>query len=625
MKPTGYDFCGWATKNDLRCSDGRTIKRDAFAHQDGKRVPLVWNHVHDTPDSVCGYAILENRPEGVYTYAFCNDTPSGRQAKLCVAHGDVDSFSIYANHLKQDGFDVKHGDIKEVSLVYSGANPGALIEQATISHGKEVLEDELIIYSGEDLEMQDTSVYDEELQHEDSEERSVEDVLEDMSEEQLAVVDFLIGKAVAAALSQDSEEMSQSDEDEDEDDETLEHSEEDDEENYEENDEGEDEEMKKNVFDQETEYASNTLSHSDIEEIFKNGKRLGSLKEAYQEKCEELFHDDYDSDAAAGISRATGHSTYGINDMEMLFPDFKELNRVPEFIKRDTTWVAKVLARVHKLPMARVKTQFADITAPEARAKGYIKGNRKEEEVFTLLKRQTEPKTFYKKQKFDKDDLDDITDFDVLAWVKDEMRIMVDEEEARAILIGDGRSPSHPDKISETNIRPIWSDADLFTVRVNVDAGQDNSERAKNFIDAVIRSRKQYKGSGRPDLYTTEDMITDCLLLEDKIGHKLYKTEQELATTLRVGEIIPVEVMEGFQWTNPATGVTKDALGLIVNLTDYGVGSNNAGKTNFFDDFDIDYNQYKFLMERRKSGALTKPFSALAIESTPRPVDPSQD
>ena len=611
-KVTGYDFCGWATKNDLLCSDGRTIKRDAFAHQDGKRVPLVWNHVHDTPDSVCGYAILENRPEGVYTYAFCNDTPSGRQAKLCVAHGDVDSFSIYANHLKQEGGNVKHGDIKEVSLVYSGANPGALIEQATMSHGREVYEDELIIYSGEDLEMPNMSVYDEELSHEDEGDKSIEEVLNSMTDEQRAVVDYIVGQALAAGAEDDDDE-----DDEDYDEEMAQSDDYNDK-----NEEGEDD-MKSNVFDNSAEYSQNVLSHSDIEEIFKNGKRMGSLKDAYKEKCEELFHDDeYDWDAAAGISRATGSSTYGINDMDMLFPDYKELNRIPEFIKRDTTWVPKVLGRVHKLPFSRVKTQFADITEDEARAKGYIKGNRKKEEVFKLLKRTTEPKTFYKKQKFDKDDLYDITDFDVLAWVKSEMNIMIDEEEARAILIGDGRSDADPDKISETNIRPIWSDADLFTIRVDISAGADDSERAKNFIDGVIRARKHYKGSGTPDLFTTEDMITDCLLLEDKIGHKLYKTEQELATALRVKEIIPVEVMEGFQWTNPSNGVTKDALGLIVNLIDYGVGSNNGGKTDFFEDFDIDYNQEKFLMERRKSGAMRKPFAAMAIESTPR--NPSQ-
>ena len=619
MAPKDYDFCGWATKNDLRCSDGRTIRRDAFAHQDGKKVPLVWNHVHDTPESVCGYAILENRDEGVYTYAFCNDTPSGRQAKLCVAHGDVDSFSIYANHLKQDGFDVKHGDIKEVSLVYSGANPGALIEQATICHGKEVYDDELIIYSGEDLEMGNASVYDEELEHEDKApassggDKTVEDVIATMNEEQKAVLEYLVATALeSGSAPEEDEEMAQSDEDGEEF-------------NYEEDEENEGEDdMKNNVFEGEVRH-SNVLSHSDIQDIFETAENIGSLKKAYKAKCEELFHDDddpYDWDAAAGITRATGNSTYGINDMSMLVDEPHELNIPPVFIKRDTGWVSKVMSKVHHSPFSRIKTTFADITADEARAKGYIKGDRKEEEVFTLLRRVSEPATIYKKQAFDRDDIVDITSFDAIVWVRKEMDMMIDEEKARAYLIGDGRANSDRTKIKEDKIRPIWSDADLFTIRADVAAGADDEERAKNFINAAIRARKNYKGSGSPDLYTTEDMLTDCLLLEDKIGHKLYKTEQELATALRVKEIITVEVMEGFQWTNPATGVTKDALGIIVNLTDYSVGADPKGKTEFFSDFDIDYNKMKMLLEARQSGALTKPFSAIALESTPR--NPSQ-
>lgn len=563
----GYDFSGWATKNDILCSDGRTIRKDAFKDNDGKTVPLVWNHSHNDPNNVLGHCVLENRDEGVYTYGTFNDTEQGKNAKSLVEHGDVTALSIWANKLKQNRGDVLHGDIKEVSLVLAGANIGACID-SVIRHGEES-EEEAVIYSGEDIVLAhaDTTTKSENKEEKkpmadtNANEKTVKDVFDTLNEEQKKVVYALIGQALESNGADDN----------------MEHSE------YEGGNE-----MKHNVFDQDEMNGNDTLSHAEMETIIADGKRFGSMKESFLAHAEE----------------------YGIKSIDYLFPEPKTLNNPPEFIKRDMGWVSKVMGTVHHTPFSRIKSMFADITEDEARAKGYIKGKLKKEEVFSLLKRTTTPTTIYKKQKMDRDDVIDITDFDVIAWLKSEMRMMLDEEIARAILIGDGRLSSSDDKINESNIRPVVSDDDLYTIKskVTVAANATGADKAKAFIDQVIRSRKEYKGSGNPTLFTTEDMVTECLLLEDKIGHKLYKTEAELATTMRVKEIVTVEVMEGLKDKN-----SKEVAGIVVNLADYNVGADKGGAVNMFDDFDIDYNQQKYLIETRCSGALVKPYSAITL------------
>lgn len=578
-----YDFSGWCTRANLKCSDGRTIIKDAFKDNDGQTVPLVWNHDHNDPFNVLGHALLENRDEGVYSYCTFNDTESGQAAKQLVEHGDVTSLSIYANKLKQQGGNVLHGQIREVSLVLAGANPGAYID-SIISHGEES-EEEAIIFTGEDIMLshseEEASKEDEIISHADEtnkenkgenkemantgKEKTVKEVWDELTEEQKTVVYAMIGQAVADAEAEN--------------------------ENENENDEGENENMKQNVFDMDND--KNSLCHGLTEDqmatIISDGKRFGSMKESF------LAH--------AG--------EYGITNIDYLFPEAKNVNTTPEFIKQDTGWVTKVITGVHHTPFSRIKSMFADITEDEARAKGYIKGKLKKEEVFSLLKRTTTPTTVYKKQKLDRDDVVDITDFDVVAWLKSEMRMMLDEELARAFLIGDGRLSSSDDKINEQNIRPIATDDDLYTVKVKVEVpnGATSDAKAKEFINTVIRSRKDYKGSGNPTLFTTEDVVTDILLLEDTLGHKIYKSVSEVATALRVKEIVTVEAMEG------AKGKGGGALmGLIVNLADYNVGADKGGAVNMFDDFDIDYNQQKYLIETRCSGALIKPYSAIAIE-----------
>ena len=568
----GYDFGGWATRNDIRCSDGRTIRKNAFIDNDGKTVPLVWNHSHNDPANVLGHALLENRDQGVYAYCKFNNTELAQNAKELVKHGDVTELSIYANQLKQNGGDVLHGAIREVSLVLAGANPGAFID-SIMMHGEES-DEEAIIYTGESISLShaDTSTNEskpveskkEEKGGTMNKEKTMKEVLDELTEEQKNVVYALIGQAL--------EDGGVDDEDE---------------EDYEDEDEG-DNEMKQNVFDRDEQYSENVLSHSDMMDIISDAKRYGSMKDSFLAHTQD----------------------YGIENVDFLFPEPETLGMEPTFVQRDMTWVQKVMGSVHHTPFSRIKSLFADITADEARAKGYIKGKMKKEEVFTLLKRTTTPTTIYKKQKMDRDDVVDITDFDVIAWLKKEMRLMLDEEIARAILIGDGRLPSSDDKINETNVRPILTDEDLYTVKANITvaANATGSEKAKAFIDEVIRSRKEYKGSGNPTLFTTEDMVTECLLLEDSMGHKLYKSEAELATTLRVKEIVTVEVMEGVQDKN-----SHDVAGIIVNLADYNVGADKGGAVNMFDDFDIDYNQQKYLIETRCSGALIKPYSAIAL------------
>ena len=570
-----YDFSGWATKNDLQCSDGRTIRRDAFKDNDGQTVPLVWNHQHNDSQNVLGHALLENRPEGVYAYCKFNDTPAGKNAKMLVEHGDVSALSIYANRLKQNQGNVTHGVIREVSLVLAGANPGAFID-SIMRHG-ECSDEEAVIYTGEDLVLEHADKEDE-MENDNKKEKTVQDVVDSMSEEQRNVMYALIGQAL----------------------EDVKHSE--DAENQNENNgEGEDNEMKHNVFENDNNKQNNTLSHADMEMILKNAKRCGSLKEAV------LAHADEHGDAI--------YDTYGIKPnaegegISMLFPDYKNLNNVPEFIKRDTGWVAQVMGAVHHTPFSRIKSMFADIREEEARALGYMKGDLKKEEVFSLLKRTTDPQTIYKKQKLHRDDVIDITSFDVVAWIKAEMRMMLEEEIARAILIGDGRLADDDNKIQQQHIRSIANEEELFAIHKDLEVAE-GEEKAKGFIKTCIRARKDYKGSGEPTLFLAEEMLVEMLLLEDKNGRIIYESEQALARALRVKNIVSVPVMEGAQ--NLAK--TKNILGIVVNLKDYNVGADKGGAVAMFEDFDIDYNAQKYLIETRCSGALVKPFSAIVIE-----------
>ena len=565
-----YDFSGWVTKNNLKCADGRTIMKDAFKHNDGQKVPLVWNHQHNDPNEVLGYVLLHNQDEGVYGYGTFNDTESGQTAKLLVQHGDVNALSIYANQLKQSMSNVTHGNIREVSLVLAGANPGAYID-SIIMHGEDS-EDEAIIYTGEDIEIyhadnddsasknDEGSKEEKKPMTENNDDKTIGDVFDTLTDEQKTAV-----YAIIAQVMGDSET---------------------------ENDEGGNKEMKHNVFDNENENQENTLTHDAMNTIIADGKRYGSLKESFLAHAQE----------------------YGIESIDWLFPEAKTLNNPPEFIKRDTGWVSGVMSSVSHTPFSRIKSAFADITEDEARAKGYMKGKLKKEEVFSLLKRTTTPTTIYKKQKLDRDDVIDITDFDVVSWLKAEMRMMLDEEIARAILVGDGRLASSDDKINESNIRPIWKDEELYTIRTYVTKGTTNDETIKAFIRAAIKARKDYKGSGNPVLYTTEDVLTDCLLLEDGMGRPLYESEEKLRTTLRVSKIVTVPVMENLKRTDETNGEVE-LMGLIVNLKDYNVGADKGGAINMFDDFDIDYNQQKYLIETRCSGALIRPYSAIAIEA----------
>lgn len=563
-----YDFCGWATRNNLKCSDGRTIQKDAFKDNDGQKVPLVWNHQHNEAFDVLGHAMLENRDEGVYAYCKFNDTESGKTAKLLVQHGDVDRLSIYANKLKQIGSNVTHGDIREVSLVLAAANPGAYIEDV-ITHG-EMSEDEAVIYTGESIELyhseegeskpsekKEEKKMTENEQKNTNNEKTIQDVFDEMTEEQKNVVYALIGMAL---------------EENGADDEKINHSE-----------EGDGEFMKSNVFDNDN-TQENILSHADMEEIIGDAKRYGSLKESF------LAH----------------AADYGIDQIDMLFPEYKSVNgEVPQFIKRTPDgWVDTVMNGVHHTPFSRIKMVFADLREDEARAKGYMKGNLKKEEVFGLLKRTVEPTTIYKKQKLDRDDAIDITDFDVVAWLKSEMRLMLDEEIARAILFGDGRSALSEDKISEKNIIPIINDADLYTIKKKVVPG-DKETLGHAIITAAVKAQDDYEGSGNTTFYTAASTITDMLLLEDTDGRRMYKDMNELALAMNVNKIVKV----------PASIIPEGVYGVIVDLNDYNVGADKGGAINMFDDFDIDYNQMKYLIETRCSGALVKPYSAIVLKN----------
>lgn len=562
-----YDFTGWATRNNIRCSDGRTIMPDAFKHCDGTTVPLVWNHDHKDAENVLGHVLLQNSGKGVIAHGTFNSTEKGELAKTLVKHGDITSLSIYANQLQENRStgQVFHGEIREVSLVLAGANPGAYITDV-IAHGDNNEENGVIIYSGIEFGDEDMRDYDDEttnynddsLSHaegNDSKGRTIEDVFNSMTEEQKTVVYALVGMAVE----NDKKEK------------------------------GEDEDMKHNAFDTDYDvdngyYGGDEMFHADFSAAIEDMKRYGSLKES----C--LQH--------------------GIDNIDYLFPEPKSLNNPPEWINVKTEWVPKVLNGVHHTPFSRIKSQFADITGDEARALGYIKGNYKKEEVFTLLKRTTTPTTIYKKQKFDRDDIVDITDYDVIPWVKTEMRGKLDEEIARAILVGDGRLTDSDDHINEGNIRPIWKDEDLFTIKYRL-----NDEKPMTFIRGAIKSRIDYRGSGSPTLFITEDKLTDLLLLTDATGRDLYDSEQKLATKLRVSSIVTVPVMENLVRLDTKTGKKYKLHGLIVNLSDYNVGADKGGSVNMFDDFDIDYNKMIYLIETRCSGALTKPYSAIVLES----------
>ena len=560
------DFSGWATKSDLLCSDGKIIDKGAFACDDGAVVPLAWNHNHDDPFNVLGHALLENRDEGVYAYCSFNDTEAGRTAKDLVMHGDIKALSIYANKLKKNGNHIEHGRIREVSLVYAPANPGAYIKSVVChsdgdeDEGAEIYTGETLFLTEDDVEHAETNTKIEKENpdmetNKNNNNKTVEDVINSMTEEQQNVMYAIIGQALEDA-------------------------------GVDTNEEGDDEDMKHNIFsDSDDIYSGDVISHADIDDAIKGAKREGSMRDSF--------------------------IAHGIDDIEYLFPDAKTTTNVPEFIKRDTGWVANVMNGVHHTPFSKIKSIFADITADDARAKGYIKGHLKKEEVFTLLKRTTQPTTVYKKQKMDRDDVTDITDFDVIAWIKSEMRMMLDEEIARAILIGDGRLTSSDDKIDETCIRPIAKDEDLYTIKalVEVEASATATDKARAFIRGAIKARKDYKGSGSPVLYTTEDVLTDCLLIEDSLGHLIYDSVAKLANVLRVKEIITVPVMENTKGKNGG-----DLLGVIVNLQDYNIGADKGGAINMFDDFDIDYNQQKYLIETRCSGALTKPYSAISLE-----------
>lgn len=606
MSKKKYDFSGYATKNGLKCSDGRVIVKDAFKHQDGQTVPLVWQHMHSEPSNVLGHAILENREDGVYCYGKFNDTEAGQNAKELVEHGDISSLSIYANQLQEQLKKVMHGAIREVSLVLSGANPGALIDNICIAHGDGSYTDdetEAIIYTGLELthddvdddqngsektvaeifdtfnDEQKSAVYamlahasgedsNSTLQHA-KDDATVKEIFDTLNEDQKKVVYYLIGAALEEAGTGTKD---------------AKHS------NL--NEEGE-KVMKYNVFDQGTENAKkNAFTPEQLQSIVEDAPKYGgSLKKSF------LAHAD----------------EYGFDPIDILFPDASDTHPGgPVTIQRNTTWVGKVLGKTKHTPFSRIRTRIADLTADEARAKGYVTGDLKKEQVVTLLKRSTTPTTIYKKQKLDRDDMIDITDFDVVVWLKNEMRGMLDEEIARAVLISDGRSAADEDKINEQNVRPIATDdPNVFVVRVQVEA----NETTDDIIDEFIRARKDYKGSGTPDLYISTDLLTEMLLLKDQFGHRLYKTVQELASVLRVGEIIEVEPM------NNAVRVSGDnefaILGIVVNLADYTIGADKGGQIAMFDDFDIDYNQYKYLIETRISGALTLPKSAIVVERKP--------
>lgn len=561
-----YDFSGWATRNDMLCSDGRTIRKNAFKNNDGSTVPLVWDHKHTGPQNVLGHALLKNRDEGVYAYCVFNDSENGKIAKNLVKHGDVRSLSIWANDLLEVGKDVIHGCIRELSLVLAGANPGAFIDEVMV-HGEDKengliigYDENIMLYHSAESEDNKEDMNEKENAEEDE---TIEDVLNTLTEKQKTILYYIVGEALK---SNDSDEEKESSDDK----------------NINNESDKEDKSMKHNIFDQDDH--KNVLSHSAITEIISDGRRYGSLKESFLAHAAE----------------------YGIDQTDVLFPEYQSVNgETPQFIKRKPDgWVDTVMNGVHRTPFSRIKMVFADLREDEARAKGYIKGKLKKEEVFGLLKRTVDPTTVYKKQKMDRDDVIDISGFDVVAWLKSEMRMMLDEELARAILFGDGRSTLSEDKISETNIIPIVSDAELYTIKQTV-TPEENEKLGHALITAAVKAQDDYEGSGNTTMYAASSTITDMLLLEDADGRRLYKDMNDLALAMNVNKIVRV----------PASIVPEDVYGVIVDLNDYNVGADKGGAVNMFDDFDIDYNQMKYLIETRCSGALTKPYSAIVLKS----------
>lgn len=643
--PGKPDFSGWATRNDTKCADGVTIRQNAFAEQSGKKVPLVWQHKHDEPVALLGHAYLENRPEGVYAYAYCNDTESGEHAKNVVRHGDVSNFSIFANKLKKIGQNVMHGTIREVSLVLAGANPGATIDVPYIEH----------VYSDEDI----TEAY---IYHDDDElyvshnddggkmdNRTVGDVVDSMTDEQRDAMEFMIQASLEEALSHSDEDYDNDDDEEyvyvdedgnvvavdddgnpyvdedgdyvyvDEDGNVVDIDDDEDDEEYVYVDENgnvvdvdeEDDNVRHNVFENDYEgYTDDYISHADFKAVVEDASKSG--KSSLEAALNEAFGADVIQHAFP-TNEGGGEQKYGMSNIGYLFPDYRMTEDMPGFIKRNTDWVSNFLGAAYRSPFSRIKSVFANITEDEARAKGYVKGKEKAEEVFILLKRVTAPCTVYKKQKIDRDDILDITSFDVVRLIKQEMRIMLDEEIARAALIGDGRAASHQDKIKEDGIRPIAKDASLYNIRLDLTAKNtdDATVRAQKFIDNIIRKRKEYKGTGMPTLYITEDMLADLQLMRDTTGRDLFTSVDQIANKLRVKEIVAVPVFDGFK-----LDVTKLLVGIIVNPYDYGFGTDKGGEVSMFDDFDIDFNQYKYLMETRCSGALRVPYSAITITMT---------
>ena len=591
MSKKTFDFSGYATRVDLKCSDGAIIREDAFKHQNGETVPLVWQHLHNGPENILGHAMLEHRKDGVYAYASFNDSEQGRNAKELVRHGDVKALSIYANKLVRRGVDVLHGAIREVSLVLSGANPGAYIDNVVIAHGDsyETSEDEAIIYTGLSFETQaETIEHADDSKEPDMAEKTVGDIFETLTEEQKNVVYYMIGEALSEAGADDEAEHSAFYENDD----YISH-----------NDGEETITMTRNVFESLAHGTPMdeglTLSHSDIKSIFADGERKNSLKEAV-------------------IAHAT---TYGIENIDMLFPDAQTIGNRPEFVKRRTEWVASVLTDTHHSPFSRIKTILADITEDDARAKGYIKASMKKEEWFTLAKRVTTPQTVYKKQKLDRNDILDITDFDVVIWVKEEMRLMLDEEIAAAARVGDGRSAGDPDKIKSPSptadgegIRAIALDASYYAYKVEWDAADADDVP---FVDRVMTSLVDYTGSGSPKLYTSPQILAGLLVERDTLGRRMYSSRAELATAMGVSAIvdIPASILAraNFETTAGAVTTTHSLKGIVANLRDYTFGSDAGGKTTLFDDFDIDFNQQKYLLEARLSGTLTKPFSAATL------------
>ena len=576
------DFGGYATKNGLKCSDGLTIMSGAFKHNSGMKVPLVWQHQYDAPANILGYATLEHRDDGVYALGFFNDTEQGQTAKRLVKHGDVTALSIYANRLSKQGDNVVHGDIKEVSLVMAGANPGAFIDKVYVQHGEDLnpVDDEVIIYTGLSLQHADDSKDESETKTE-GEDRPISEVLDTLNEEQKNVVYYLLSEATGG----DSDDSDKSDDDKSDDKKDAQHSDTDDDKSGDDDtiSHQEDSPMSRNLFenDKKDTQKGATLTHSQLKTIMEDAQKMGSYKESFLKHAVE----------------------YGIENIDLMFPDAKAITNAPEFVSRRMEWVAGVLSGTRHTPFSRIKSLSADITHDEARAKGYIKATLKKEEFFAIAKRVTTPTTVYKKQKLDRDDIIDITELDVVAWLKAEMRVMLDEELARAVLVGDGREVDDEDKIPEVNIRPIAKDDDFYAHRVQIPTNVTGDA----LVEAILRARPHYRGSGNPTMYVLEETLTDLLLVKDKMGRRLYPTQAELESALRVSKIVPVPVMEG-QTTDQG-----DLMAIIVNLSDYTIGADKGGNVSMFDDFDIDYNQYKYLIETRASGALTKYKSALVI------------